>query len=96
MRWAFILEVNRTILCYRDFAVSVAMDNSEPERKPPSFGVRKLVFAIILAVIFLLLGQAMVRHRFFRGGRITRYGSLTVIQRGFKDDWLVQFSAQAY
>jgi hypothetical protein len=46
------------------------------EPKPPSFGIGKFLFVVLLAVIFFLLGQSMVRHRFFRGGRVNRNGSL--------------------
>ena len=45
-------------------------------RKPPRFGIGSFVFIVVLAVIFFLLGQSMVRHRFFRGGRIDRNGAL--------------------
>lgn len=47
-----------------------------PGREPPSFGIGKFVFAVFLAIIFLLLGHNMVRRRFFRGGRFHRNGSL--------------------
>jgi len=46
------------------------------ERKPPSFGIRQLLFAVFLAVLFFLLGQSMVHHRFFEGGRFHRNGSV--------------------
>jgi hypothetical protein len=49
--------------------------NSE-EQKPPSFGPREFLFVVILVVVFFLLGHSMVRHRFFRGGRVHRNGSL--------------------
>jgi hypothetical protein len=39
---------------------------SEP--KPPRFGMGSFVFAIVLALIFFLLAQTMVRHRFHQGG----------------------------
>ena len=45
-------------------------------QKPPSFGTGKLLFAVFLAVIFFLLGQSMVHHRFFEGGRFHRNGSV--------------------
>jgi hypothetical protein len=34
------------------------------------------MFAAVLAVILFLLGQSMVRHRFFQGGREHRNGSI--------------------
>jgi len=43
---------------------------------PPSFGIDKLLFLVVLAVLFFLLGQSMVRHRFFQGGRFHRNGSV--------------------
>ena len=52
-------------------------------REPPSFGMGQLLFVVVLVVILVLLGQSMVHHRFFRGGRVTRYGSLTVNPTGF-------------
>ena len=45
-------------------------------RKPPSFGIGQFLFVVVLAVILLLLGQNMVRHRFFGGQRIHRNGSI--------------------
>jgi len=49
----------------------------DPEgEKPPSFGIGKLLFVVLLAVIFFLLVNSMVHHRFFRGGRVHRNGSL--------------------
>jgi hypothetical protein len=45
-------------------------------RKPPEFGVGKLLFAVVLAVMFFLLVQSMQRHRFFQGGRVHRYGAI--------------------
>jgi len=45
-------------------------------RKPPRFGIGTFLFIGILAVIFFLLGQSMVRHRFFRGGWINRNGTM--------------------
>ncbi len=45
-------------------------------REPPSFGIGQLVFVLVLLVMLLLLGQSMVRHRFFQGGREHRNGSI--------------------
>jgi hypothetical protein len=44
--------------------------------KPPSFGIRQFLFVVVLAVMLLLLGQSMVRHRFFGGQRVHRNGSI--------------------
>ena len=41
-------------------------------RKPPSFGIGRFLLVVVLVVILFLLGQSMVRHRFFRGGRVHR------------------------
>jgi hypothetical protein len=48
----------------------------QPGRKSPRFGIGRLLFVVILVVLFLLLGQSMVRHRFFRGGWVYRNGSI--------------------
>lgn len=45
-------------------------------QEPPSFGIGQFVFAIVLLVMLILLGQSMVRHRFFQGGREHRNGSI--------------------
>jgi hypothetical protein len=45
-------------------------------RKPPRFGTGKFLFVVVLAVIFFLLAQRMVRHRFLEGGRVNRNGTL--------------------
>jgi hypothetical protein len=51
--------------------------NTTPPTGPePSFGIGKLLFAVFLAVLFLLLGHSMVQHRFFQGGRVHRNGSV--------------------
>jgi hypothetical protein len=44
--------------------------------KPPSFGIGKFLFVVVLAVIFFLLLQSMVHHRFFKGGRVDRHGTI--------------------
>jgi hypothetical protein len=48
------------------------------EERPPSFGIGKLLFALALVIVFFLLLQSMAHHRFFRGGRVNRRG--TVVQ----------------
>ncbi len=49
----------------------------DPEgEKPPSFGIGKFLFVVLLAVIFLLLVNSMVHHRFFRGGRVNQHGTI--------------------
>jgi len=45
-------------------------------RTPPSFGLEKFLFAVVLAVILFVLGQSMVHHRFFQGGRVHQNGSV--------------------
>jgi hypothetical protein len=45
-------------------------------REPPSFGMGQLLFVVVLVVILVLLGQSMVHHRFFQGGREHRNGSI--------------------
>jgi hypothetical protein len=46
------------------------------DQKPRWVFIAKLFFLAILAVLIFLLGQSMVRHRFFRGGRINQHGRL--------------------
>ena len=49
----------------------------DPEgEKPPSFGIGKFLFVVLLAVIFFLLVNRMVHHRFFRGGWVNRHGTI--------------------
>ncbi|MGA7632694.1 MAG: hypothetical protein WCB11_18180 [Terriglobales bacterium] len=45
-------------------------------RSTPSFGIGKLLFAIVLAILFFLLGQSMVHHNFHQGMRVHRNGSI--------------------
>lgn len=45
-------------------------------REPPSFGIGQFLFVVVLAVILVLLGQSMMHHRFFQGGREHRNGSI--------------------
>jgi hypothetical protein len=45
-------------------------------RKPPRFGIGTFLFVVVLAFVFFLLAQSMVRHRFHEGGRVNRNGSL--------------------
>jgi hypothetical protein len=53
------------------------LNTPDPEgEKPPSFGTREWLFALLLLVLFFLLGQSMVHHRFFQGGRVHRNGSV--------------------
>jgi hypothetical protein len=44
--------------------------------KSPWLGIVKFLFIVLLVVLFLLLGQSMVRHRFFRGGSLNPNSSL--------------------
>ena len=44
--------------------------------KSPWIGIGKFLFVVVLAVIVFLLVQSMVHHRFFRGGRVNRNGSI--------------------
>jgi cobalamin biosynthesis Mg chelatase CobN len=44
-------------------------DTTAPAPRPsPWLGIVKFLLLVILIGIIFLLGQAMVRHRFFRGG----------------------------
>ena len=52
-------------------------DRVAPAReKSPWFQVGQFLFLVGLAVAVFLLAQSMVRHRFFQGGRIDRYGHI--------------------
>lgn len=57
----------------------MAMDEKMADcagQKSPWFGiVRILLLAAFIGALFLL-GQSMVHHRFFRGGRIDQHGTL--------------------
>jgi hypothetical protein len=46
------------------------------EQQPPSFGLGKLLFAIVFAILLFLLTQSMVHQRFFRGGHPNHLESL--------------------
>lgn len=47
---------------------------SPPEQKSPRYQIGLILFVAGLIIAFFLLGQSMVSHRYFRGGRIDRYG----------------------
>ncbi len=40
------------------------------------FGVGRVLFIVLFALLLFLLGQAMVSHRFFQGGRYNQNGTL--------------------
>ena len=44
--------------------------------KSPRFGIRQLLFTVVLTLILFWLAQSMVRHRFHGGGRVNRNGSI--------------------
>ena len=41
-------------------------------RNSPWVRTIKFLIIVVLVIILFLLGQSMVRHRFFRGGRVNR------------------------
>jgi cell division protein FtsX len=41
-------------------------------RNSPRLGIVKFLFLVLLIVVVFLLAQNMVRHRFFRGGRVNQ------------------------
>jgi hypothetical protein len=45
-------------------------------QKPPWFGVGEFLFLVALFIAVFMLGQSMVHHRFFRGGRIDQHDTL--------------------
>ena len=44
------------------------------DQKLRRFQIGLTLFVAVLLIAFFLLGQSMVSHRFFRGGRLDRYG----------------------
>jgi hypothetical protein len=44
--------------------------------RPLWFQVVRFLLLAALVVALFLLGQSMVHHRFFKGGRIDRYGHI--------------------
>ena len=40
------------------------------------FRIRKTLFVVVLVILMFLLGEAMVHHRFFEGGRYHQNGSI--------------------
>jgi hypothetical protein len=58
-------------------------NTTAPEgEKPPSFGIGKFLFIVVLAFIFFLLAQSMLRHRFFKGRRVNQPTTQTPIPIG--------------
>jgi hypothetical protein len=47
------------------------------ERRSMWLGIGKLLFIVVLALLFFLLAQSMVGHRFFRGGWRNQHGSVS-------------------
>ena len=41
--------------------------------RSPWFGIGGFLTVLVLVVFFFLLAQSMVRHRFFRGGRVDQH-----------------------
>ena len=60
--------------------VALMTTNSNKERfmgsKSPWFGIGKFLFVVSLIVIFFLLAQSMMRHRFLEGGRFRLNGTI--------------------
>jgi ABC-type microcin C transport system permease subunit YejE len=57
--------------------MTVNSNTTDPAaRNSPWLGVVKFLFLVILIVIIFLLGQDMVRHRFFQGGWVSQHGVL--------------------
>ena len=49
---------------------------AQPERQSPWLGIVKFLLLAMLVGLIFLLGQSMVRHRFFRGGWIDQHDVL--------------------
>jgi hypothetical protein len=45
-------------------------------RNSPPVGIGTFLLIVALALLFLLLAQRMVRHRFHEGGRFNRHGAI--------------------
>ncbi|MGA7399286.1 MAG: hypothetical protein WCC99_02520 [Candidatus Sulfotelmatobacter sp.] len=52
------------------------MKTTDPVEGNSWLGIARLLFVVVLVVLFFLLGQSMVRHRFFQGGPYHRNGSV--------------------
>jgi hypothetical protein len=48
----------------------------ELERKQRAAGILKSLCVVVLIVLFFVLAESMVHHRFFRGGRVHLNGSI--------------------
>ena len=54
------------------------LETTEPEERRSNWlGIGKLLFIVVLALLFFLLAQSMVGHRFFRGGWRNQHGSIS-------------------
>jgi hypothetical protein len=51
-------------------------DSVSQGKRSPWFQIGRFLLVLVSVVAMLLLVQTMVHHRFFRGGRIDRYGHL--------------------
>jgi len=52
-------------------------DKAAPAReKSPWFRIGQFLFFVVLAVVFFLLAQSMVHHRFHRGGWLNQNDTL--------------------
>ena len=53
--------------------MSTSSNTTPPaERKSLWLGIAKFLLLAALVITLFLLGQSMVRHRFFRGGRVNQ------------------------
>jgi hypothetical protein len=60
-------------------------DSSTPApegEKAPSFGIGSFLFGVVLAFVFFLLAQSMVRHRYCEGRKIDHLTTQTPIHVG--------------
>jgi hypothetical protein len=54
------------------------LDRTAPEERRSMWSaIGKLLFIVVLALLFFLLAHSMVRHRFFRGGWSNQHGSIS-------------------
>jgi ABC-type microcin C transport system permease subunit YejE len=58
--------------------MTLISNTKQPDGRPsPWLGIVKFLLLVILVGLIFMLGNAMVRHRFFRGGWVNQRGVLS-------------------
>ena len=61
----------------RRIQMTIIPNTTDPAaRQSPWLGIVKFLLLVLLIVIIYLVGQAMVKHRFFRGGWVDQHDVL--------------------